>query len=411
MAARTRSPLARLRALLGSDLAGVRNSLLALTVSVMAAAVAGLTLVAAQDELLRLPGLFAMIPGAIALRGNIFGGLGSRLSTSIHTGTFSTTPRAQTVVGQNVLAALVLSLVLSVVLGVLAKTLAVVFGVENTVPIQDYIVVSVVGGILASVVVLAVTLSLAAAAVRWGWDLDDVNAPLVTAAGDVFTIPALLAASVLVDRGTTTSLTAAIFTVLAVAATVLAFRSGLPVLDRILRESLPALSIAAVLSLTGGLIIEKQAEAFFSFTVLLVVLPGFLGAAGSLGGILSSRLSSKLHLGTVVPASLPNREARGDMGAVFAMAVPVFALVAFVASLVGVAVDLTTPGFASVLWAVLLGGLLATVFVSFVAYYGTISAVRLRLDPDTYGIPIVASSLDLIGASTLVLAIVMVGIV
>ena len=410
MAARTRSPLARLRALLGSDLAGVRNSLLALTISVMAASVAGLTLVAAQDELLRLPGLFAMIPGAIALRGNIFGGLGSRLSTSIHTGTFSTTPRANTVVGQNVLAAMVLSLALSVVLGVLAKTLVVVFGVENTVPIEDYIVVSVVGGVLASIVVLAVTLSLAAAAVRWGWDLDDVNAPLVTAAGDVFTVPALLGASVLVGRGTTTGLTAVLLTVLAVAATVLAFRSGLPLLDRILRESLPALSIAALLSLTGGLIVEKQADVFFSYTVLLVLLPGFLGAAGSLGGILSSRLSSKLHLGTVVPAAVPSREARGDMGAVFAMAVPVFALVAIVASLVAAAVDLTTPGFGSVLSAVLMGGLLATVFVSFVAYYGTISAVRLRLDPDTYGIPIVASSLDLLGAFTLVLAIVVVGI-
>ncbi len=162
MAARTRSPLARLRALLGSDLAGVRNSLLALTLSVVAATVAGLTLVAAEDELLRLPGLFAMIPGAVALRGNVFGGLGSRLSTSIHTGTFSTTRRLDTVVGQNVVAALILSLTLSVVLGILAKTVAVVFGVQNTVPIQDYIVVSVVGGLLASVVVLVVTLTLAA---------------------------------------------------------------------------------------------------------------------------------------------------------------------------------------------------------------------------------------------------------
>ncbi len=410
MAARTRSPLARLRALLGSDLAGVRNSLLALTLSVMAATLAGLTLVVSEDELLRLPGLFAMIPGAIALRGNIFGGLGSRLSTSIHTGTFSTTPRVQTVVGQNVVAALVLSLALSVVLGVLAKTVVVVFGVQNTVPIQDYIVVSVVGGLLASVVVLAVTLTLAAAAVRWGWDLDDVNAPLVTAAGDVFTIPALLMATWLVDRGTVTAGLALLVTAAAVAATIQAFRSGLPLLGRILRESLPALSIAALLSLIGGLIIEKRAETFFAFTVLLVLLPGFLGAAGSLGGILSSRLSSKLHLGTVEPRPVPTREARADMGAVFAMAMPVFTLVAVVAYLVGQVVDLTSPTFLRTVGAVIIGGLLATVFVGIVAYYGTMSAVRLGLDPDTYGIPIVASSLDLVGAFALVLGIVTMGI-
>ncbi len=410
MAARTRSPLARLRALLGSDLAGVRNSLLALTLSVVAATVAGLTLVAAEDELLRLPGLFAMIPGAVALRGNVFGGLGSRLSTSIHTGTFSTTRRLDTVVGQNVVAALILSLALSVVLGILAKTVAVVFGVQNTVPIQDYIVVSVVGGLLASVVVLVVTLTLAASAVRWGWDLDDVNAPLVTAAGDVFTIPALLAATWFVDRGALTAGLALVVAVVAVVVTVQAFRSGLSLLDRILRESLPALSIAALLSLIGGIIIEKRAETFFTFTVLLVLLPGFLGAAGSLGGILSSRISSKLHLGTVVPRPVPAREARADMAAVFAMAMPVFTLVGVVAYVVGQAVDLTSPAFLRTVGAVVIGGVLATVFVALVAYYGTISAVRLRLDPDTYGIPIVASSLDLVGAFALILGIVTVGI-
>ncbi len=410
MAAGNRSPLAHLRALLGSDLVGVRNSLLALTVSVIAAALAGMILVAAQDELLRLPGLFAMIPAAIALRGNIFGALGSRLSTSIHAGSFSTAPRAGTVVGQNVIAALVLSLTLSVVLGILAKTVAVAFGVADTVGVEDYIVVSVLGGLLASVVVLAVTLSLAAAAVRYGWDLDDVNAPLVTAAGDVFTIPALLAAAPLVARGATTATLAVVVSALALVATVQAFRGGLPILGRIMRESLPALTLAALLSLMGGLIIEKRAETFFSFTVLLVLLPGFLGAAGSLGGILSSRLSSKLHLGTVVPTPMPRREARSDMGAVFAMAIPVFVLVGLVAQLVGWATDLTSPGIIRLVGAVLLGGLLATVFVSLVAYYGTISAVRLHLDPDTYGIPIVASTLDLIGAFTLILAIVAVGI-
>ncbi|MFA9566248.1 MAG: magnesium transporter, partial [Acidimicrobiales bacterium] len=149
---------------------------------------------------------------------------------------------------------------------------------------------------------------------------------------------------------------------------------------------------------------------FFTFTVLLVLLPGFLGAAGSLGGILSSRLSSKLHLGTVVPRPVPAREARADMGAVFAMAMPVFTLVGVVAYLVGQAVDLSSPEFIRILGAVVIGGVLATVFVGIVAYYGTISAVRLRLDPDTYGIPIVASSLDLVGAFALILGLVMVGI-
>jgi mgtE-like transporter len=60
---------------------------------------------------------------------------------------------------------------------------------------------------------------------------------------------------------------------------------------------------------------------------------------------------------------------------------------------------------------VLLGGLLATMFVIVIAYYGTIIAVRFGLDPDTYGIPMVTSSLDLVGTFTLMFAVVAVGIV
>ena len=46
---------------------------------------------------------------------------------------------------------------------------------------------------------------------------------------------------------------------------------------------------------------------------------------------------------------------------------------------------------------------------SLVAYYGTIAAYRLGLDPDNYGIPLVTSSMDLVGAFALILAIVVVG--
>ena len=58
----------------------------------------------------------------------------------------------------------------------------------------------------------------------------------------------------------------------------------------------------------------------------------------------------------------------------------------------------------------LLGGVAAVAFVVAVAYYGTVAAVRLRVDPDTYGIPIVTSSVDFIGAIALIAAAAAVGI-
>ena len=59
----------------------------------------------------------------------------------------------------------------------------------------------------------------------------------------------------------------------------------------------------------------------------------------------------------------------------------------------------------------LLGGAVVMAFVVVVAYYGTIVSFRTGLDPDTYGIPVVSSSVDFFGALVLVLTIAILGIV
>ena len=56
-------------------------------VGLAASLIAGLTLGGITGTLERLPGLLVLIPAAIAVRGTIFGAMGSRLGTAIHTGT------------------------------------------------------------------------------------------------------------------------------------------------------------------------------------------------------------------------------------------------------------------------------------------------------------------------------------
>src|SRR5947209_20189808 len=102
--------------MLGPDAASVGQGLAALLVSSAGDLLAGVTLGAIQHTLEQLPGLLVLIPAAIGMRGNIFGALGSRLGTSIHTGTFTLSRRRSTVVGQNVLSALSLTFVVSLAL-------------------------------------------------------------------------------------------------------------------------------------------------------------------------------------------------------------------------------------------------------------------------------------------------------
>jgi len=388
----------------------VRQRFVALTVGVVAASAGGLVLASAEGTLIDLPGLLLLVPGAIALRGNVFGAVGSRLGTAVHTGTFRLSARPDGVVGQNMLGAAVLSLALSAALGVLARGTAAVFGIAPTMSLADFVVVSTLGGLLASMVVGLVTVGLAAGSVRFGWDLDNVMAPLVSTLGDLATVPALVVAALLADRaGLTDALglgvVAAAFVVL-----VAAWRTPLDEVRRIVRQSVPVLAVAGVLDLVAGVTVEKRLDDLLAAEAVLVLLPAFLGTAGALGGILSSRLSTHFHLGLDDATPLPSRSSLREARSVGLVAVPVFVLCSVLAHWASVATGQTTPGLGDLLLVMLLAGAVATLLVLLVAYYTTMAAFRYGLDPDTYGIPMVLSVLDLVGAFTLILALLAVGV-
>ncbi len=406
----SRSLLARLRALLGPDAAGARQGLVALGLNSSTSFVAGAFLGAITGTLARYPGLLVLVPAAIGLRGNIFGSFGNRISTSIHAGTFRWSLRREAPLGENVLASMLLTMGISLALALIAKGIAVGLGLPNSIDLLSLATVSIVGGLLGSIVVLAASLALTGGAVRYGWDLDNVTAPLVSTLGDVLTLPALYLATFLLGYGILTPALGVVLVVASVVFLVAGWRSSAAGLRRIVHESVPVLLVAGCVSAGAGVILEKSFSRFDALPALLVLVPAHLSSSGALGGILSGRLASKLFLGLVPPTGTPNREARRDISLVFLLAVPVYAFnglgADFVAGLLGVA----SPGVLQMMAVSLLGGAMAILFVVAVAYYGTIAAYRTGVDPDTYGIPIVSSSVDLVGAFTLIIAIALLGL-
>ncbi len=422
MARRRLGPVRRARrpfeGLLGPAIGDASQSLGALAFSATTSLVTGFTLAAVTDTLALFPGLLLLIPAAIGLRGNVFGPLGSRLSTAIQTGTFTWSWRIDSVLGQNVIGAMASSLVAAVGLAVIAdlvahlpgRSAAVASAGGEPLDIFDFVVVSVFGGTVASVVVLGITLGLAVASVRFGWDLDNVTAPLVSASGDFVTLPALVLATLLVQRGNLTRAFAIVFALIAIGVVVLLVRSALTTTRRILLESVPVLLAAGTLSLVAGVVLERSIGRFLAFSVLLILLPGYLAAAGALGGILSSRLSTKVHLGLIEAAPIPRGGARSDIRITFLLALPIFVLLATLAGTVGASGGRTSPGLALLILVAVSGGLLATTFVAAIAYYGTLLVVRFGLDPDNHGIPMVSASLDVVGSLTLVGALLLWGV-
>lgn len=402
--------VARFRSLLRNESDALRQGFVALLIACGGSFLAGVTLGTIEGTLERLPGLLLLVPAAIGMRGNIFGALGSRLGTSIRAGTFQLSRRVDTIVGQNVAASILLSLVISLLLAVLAKAVSIGFGLEGTISVVDFVVISTIGGALSSVVVLAITVAVAEASVRRGWDLDNVAAPIVTGAGDVVTLPALFLATYLVGIAWVTPLVATACVAAGVAALVAGLRSRRDVLRRILRESLPVLAIAGLIDVVAGLTIEKRLDDFLVFPALLVLIPPFLEASGALGGILSSRVSTKLHLGLVDASRFSLRAVGEDILLIVVYAVPVFFLVGVSADLAALVTGRASPGVLEMIGVAQLAGVLVTIAAVVVAYYGAAAAYRFGLDPDNFGIPVVTSSLDLFGAFSIVLALVMLGL-
>ena len=401
--------LARVLAYWRAERRTIAQGFVALLVAGVGSLAAGIALGSITGTLEALPGLMVMVPAAIGMRGNIFGALASRLGTSIHTGLYQPTRERGGVLYQNTYAVTVLTLAISLLLGVLATVFSLAFGVES-IGVIDFVVISLVGGVLSSVVVGAMTVALSRAAYRRGWDLDSVAAPLVTASGDMVTLPALFVATWLAGIRWVTPSIAAALGVVAIVVTVRGLRTELVVTRRVLRESIPILSLAGAVDVMAGLVVEARLEKFLVFPALLILIPPFLERAGALGGILSSRFASKLHIGAMSPRGRPEAVAVLDASIIVLFALVMFTLTGITADLAAQLLGLRSPGMVSLIGVSLFGGAIATAATIVVAYYTAVATYRLGMDPDNHGIPIITSSMDFIGVFALIAGIAAVGL-
>jgi mgtE-like transporter len=387
----------------------LRQGLVALVLSTVAGFVAGLTLAGIGDTLRELPGLLVLVPAAVGMRGTIFGAIGARLGTTNAAGTFEVSRRHDGVLYRNVYVAVVTTFGSSLWLAVLARVVSAVFGAPS-ISIWSLITISVVGGVLGSVLILLVTIGFSVVSYRRGWDLDSVSTPLVTALGDVATLPTLFLATFLVRNPTVNGIVSGLCLVAGVYATIRAYTVDDAVVRRIVLEMTAVILLTPVLDIFAGTLQEARLPELLAVPAVLILIPPFVSQAGALGGIFASRTSSKLQIGVITPRGLPETPAVVDAALVVLMAVGVFLLIG--AAAVGLA-DLTGHAPADP-WAVvggtLLAGLIATPITLVAGYYLAIVTYRFGLDPDNHTVPIITSVMDLAGVACVLVVMTLSGV-
>ncbi len=389
----------------------LRQGLVALVLSTFAGFVAGLTLSHISETLTLLPGLLVLIPAAVGMRGTIFGAIGARLGTSTHAGLFEATLRRTSVLGQNIEVGILTTLSSSLYLAALARLMmAALSPARPSISFWDLVTISVVGGALGSVLILAVTIGLSLLSYRRGWDLDAVSTPMVTALGDMATLPTLFLATFIVRNDAANAVVATLCAAAGVYAAIKGLTTRNTTVRRIVLEMTGVILLTPVLDILAGGLLQAREPALAFVPALYLLIPPFVSQAGALGGILSSRLTSKLQLGVITARGRPEAPALIDASLILAFGVVVFTLIGVVTVALSNLTGLGHPGASTLIAGTLLAGLIALPITMVVAYYLAILTSRFGLDPDNQGVPIITSLMDLVGVACVLFAMSLLGV-
>jgi mgtE-like transporter len=396
----------RARRLLGywrSETRTLRQGLVALVLSTGAGFVAGLTLSHLTGTLSDLPGLLPLMPAATGMRGTIFGAIGARLGTADAAGLLTIDLRPGGVLRRNVVVAVLTTFSSALWLAVLARGISAIAG-QTSIPLSELLIVATVGGAIGSVIILLITVALAAASTRLGWDLDSVSTPMVTALGDMTSIPGMFLATLLLGHGRVTSAIAVVCLTLGLVCIVAGYRTRDRMIRRILWEMTATIMLTPILDVFAGELQQARSAELFSVPVVLTLIPPFVSQAGALGGIFSSRITSKMQLGVITPRGRPEVPAIIDATIVAGLSVVVFLLIGTVAWLLGTVTGLQQmPSAGTLIGATLVAGILVTPITIAAGYYLAVVTYRFGLDPDNQGVPIITSVMDLAGVALVLL--------
>lgn len=162
----------------------------ALTLTGLGALAAGWLLGHMAPRLEAHPGLLIMVPGLMAMRGNISGSMGSRLSSAVHLGLLDPSEPWGPVAQANVGASIILSVGIGAVVGVIGWIVSTLVGLP-AVSLAIFVLVAILTALISSFLLSLTTLGIVLTATARGLDPDNVTGPLLTTVGDVVTLAVL----------------------------------------------------------------------------------------------------------------------------------------------------------------------------------------------------------------------------
>ena len=382
----------------------IKEGLIALLICAFGDLIAGIILGKMTFFLETFPGLLVVIPGAIGMRGNIFGSFASRLSTNLHIGLISPNFEFSEDLNYNIFSSFVLTLVLSIFLGVVGKIFCILLNYPSM-GLIDFILICTIAGIISNLIMLPITMFVSFKSFEHGWDPDNITSPIIAAFGDLFTLPAIIASIFILNALNADIIVKDVVIVVILISVIISFVYCYRLSDEtktILRQSTPVLLLCSFLGGSAGGILNSSLETLLTNPSLLTLIPLFSGESGSLISILGARLSSGLHSGLVEPLPKPEGEALHNFGICYILAIIVFPLIGILAESSSIIFETIGIGFDKIIPISTISGIILVTIMIFLVYYVSSISYNHNLDPDNIVIPISTSITDSISSLILI---------
>lgn len=382
----------------------IKEGIIALLICACGDLVAGLILGNMTYFLEKYPGLLVLIPGAIGMRGNIFGSFGSRLSTNLHIGILTPEFKKTEALTDNILSSLVLTLVLSLFLAFVAKVLCIILHFESM-SFVDFALISIIAGLISNIIMLPITMFISLKSFENGWDPDNITTPIIAAFGDLFTLPAIIISILILSVFSSIMIVKYAVFIIFIIIVVAGFLYGLRESEEtktIIGQSTPVLFVCSILGVVAGGIFNSSLETLLTNPSLLTLLPLFSGESGSLVSILGARISSGLHSGLIEPVLKPKKNTFFNFILILILAIAMYPTIGFLAEATSRIFESQGMGFIKIIEISTLSGLILIPIMMIVVFYISTISYRHNLDPDNIVLPISTSITDSISSLILI---------
>lgn len=169
----------------------LREILIAEFVSITGGVFAGYLLAYQTQKISLVPGLFILLPGFLAERGNISGSLSARLSSKLHLGKITPSLKDNKILKENILASFILGIIVSFILGALAFLFNLVIFNQF---FPKIILISLLASVISQLIMVPTTALTCFFLFKNGFDPDNIMSPVISSLGDFISVFSLILA-------------------------------------------------------------------------------------------------------------------------------------------------------------------------------------------------------------------------